>query len=139
MGNQEVTGRSVPDGLGSADAPEPFGLGPSGAIPSAETYCLALIAEECGEAVQLIGKALRFGIDTPGKLGAPFNGQTARTNLAIELGDIRAAITFAAAHGLVDEAAVRTAEYAKIAKLMNPEARDNLGRQLAPQPISYDL
>jgi hypothetical protein len=34
-------------------------------VTPVERYVLGLIAEEAGEALQLIGTALRFGLDTP--------------------------------------------------------------------------
>lgn len=101
-----------------------------------ETYVLGLLAEEAGEILQWIGKALRFGIDTPGRLGTDgkVTGETPRTLMPAELGDMLAAIEFACLHDVVDRGAIDRARDAKLAKLCNPEARDNLGRQLAPQP-----
>lgn len=102
-----------------------------------ERYCLGLLVEEGGEADQLIGKALRFGIDTPGvkRLDGTIDMEaTPRSMLAVELGDKMAAIRFAMAHGIVDADTVAKAADAKFAKLTDPEARDNLGRPLAPMP-----
>ncbi len=104
----------------------------------AERYCLGLLVEEGGEADQLIGKALRFGFDTPGvkRLDGTIDmDATPRTMLAIELGDKLAAIRFAEVHGIIDAEAVDAAASAKFAKLTDPLARDNLGRPLAPQPV----
>ena len=97
-------------------------------------YVLGLIAEECGEATQLAGKALRFGYDTPGAPESPFNGMTARENLPKELGDIRAAIRFGAEHGLIDLDEVAYWEDMKFAKLMSPHSKTNTGAPLAPRP-----
>lgn len=101
----------------------------------AETYCLGLIAEEAGEVLQHIGKALRFGLDTPGQLSlGVVNGETPRTLLPGELGDLLAAVEFALEHEIFDRAAVLRAKARKLNKLLDASAVDNLGRQLAPQP-----
>lgn len=102
----------------------------------AENYALGLIAEEAGEVLQLVGKSLRFGIDTPGRLGADgqVNGETPRTLLPAEVGDLLAAISFAIEHDLLDGQKVYEAKSRKLNKLLNPRAVDNLGRPLAPQP-----
>lgn len=58
---------------------------------AAESYGLALLTEECGEVLQLIGKAGRFGIDTPGVkdplTGVVDMGVTPRTKLVEECGE----------------------------------------------------
>ena len=102
----------------------------------AETYALGLLAEECGEVLQFVGKSLRFGIDTPGRLGpdGKVNGETPRTPFPAEVGDLLAAIAFAIDHDLFDAQAVYEAKARKLAKLRNPRSLDNLGRPLAPQP-----
>ncbi len=102
----------------------------------AEIYALGLLAEECGEVLQLVGKSLRFGIDTPGRLGpdGKVNGETPRTLLPAEVGDLLAAVAFAIGHGLLDGREVYEAKTRKLNKLLNPRAIDNLGRPLAPQP-----
>lgn len=102
-----------------------------------ERYALGLMVEEMGETLQLVGKALRFGLDTPGRIGA--DGQvdmslTPRTLLPIETGDVLAAIDFAFAHRVMDEDSTEKAHCRKINKLLDPAALDNLGKQLAPQP-----
>lgn len=104
-------------------------------VTSDERYALGLIVEEMGEALQLIGKALRFGLDTPGVKrldGSIDMDATARTMLPVELGDVAAATGFAQAGDMIDGVATIAAGRLKIAKLLNPDARDNLGRRLAP-------
>ncbi len=101
-----------------------------------ETYGLALLTEECGETLQLIGKAGRFGLDTP-CVKDPLTGVvdmsvTPRTKLVEELGDLLAAIEYLSRRGVVDGDAVYLRYSAKLEKLLDPESRDNLGRQLAP-------
>lgn len=105
-------------------------------VAAAERYCFGLITEEAGEVLQLLGKALRFGTDTPGRLDAngDLTGDTPRTLLPTELGDLRAAIRFAEKHRIVDHLPVLRREHEKLFKLCNPESLDNLGRPLAPQP-----
>lgn len=106
---------------GFADGPDDF--------RDTETYCLGLLTEEANELGQAIGKALRFGIDTPGPTGVG-----ARVLMQREAGDVLAAIDFALVHRVLARGPVIGARNAKWAKLTNPESRDNLGRQLAPWP-----
>lgn len=106
-------------------------------LSNEETYCLGLLAEEMGEALQLIGKALRFGLDTPGvkRLDGTIDmALTPRNMLSTELGDAMAAIAFAHEHGICSAIATSVAYRNKFAKLTDPEARDNLGGPLAPWP-----
>lgn len=94
----------------------------------AQQYALALLTEECGETLQTIGKAGRFGIDTPG-VKHPYTGIvdltiTPRTELEKELGDLMAAIDYAAAAGIVSASAVQSRRATKFEKLVNPESLD---------------
>ena len=105
--------------------------------PETEAYCLGLLTEEAGEVLQLVGKALRFGIDTPGVKrldGTVDYALTSRSMLPVELGDLLAGIDFAIAHGVIDAAALAEQRRRKFAKLTDPTVMDNLGRPLAPQP-----
>lgn len=109
----------------------------------AERYGLALMSEEIGEVIQIfgnvlqvIGKAGRFGLDTPGALD-PITGHvdmtiTPRGCLVKELGDIMAAVDYLAARGVVDGDAVLARRNDKLLRLLDPDSRDNLGRRLAP-------
>lgn len=108
---------------------------------TAETYGIGLLVEEFGEVLQHLGKALRFGMDTPGRrvsvdrlAAGAVDGETPRTLLPAELGDVLAAIEFVARHRLVDGGKIVAAGDRKLAKLLDPRSRDNLGRPLAPQP-----
>jgi hypothetical protein len=108
-----------------------------------EAYALGLIVEEVGEVMeiggrilQMIGKAQRFGIDTPG-VKDPLTGEvdmsiTPRDKIAAECGDFMAAVRFAAARCVIDPGILYAQADKKFAKLMNPESKDNLGRRLAP-------
>ena len=105
-------------------------------MSNVELYALGLLVEESGEVAQLVGKALRFGIDTPG-VKDPLTGHvdmsvTPRTNLEIECGDMLAAIEYAMDRGVISDSAVRERCAKKLARLRDPDARDNLGRRLAP-------
>lgn len=102
-----------------------------------ERYCLGLLVEEMGEALQLIGKAMRFGLDSPGvkRLDGMIDMDfTPRSGLPIELGDLLAAIDFNTDHGTMNRDAIFSQLRKKYAKLTDPDAKDNLGRPLAPQP-----
>lgn len=59
-------------------------------LTPAETERLALLAEECGEVVQIIGKTLRHGYESTNPVTG--DGVTNRTKLELELGDIMAAL-----------------------------------------------
>lgn len=111
--------------------------------PSPERYGLALVTEEIGEVIQIlgnllqvVGKAGRFGLDTPGVLD-PITGHvdltiTPRQCLVKELGDVMAAVDYMAARGVVDGDAVLARRNDKLLRLLDPDSRDNLGRRLAP-------
>lgn len=106
-------------------------------MTNSQIYALALLTEECGETLQTIGKAGRFGIDTPG-VKHPYAGIvdmsiTPRTELAKELGDLMAAIDYACAAGIIDKSTVQLRQAAKISRLLDPDSVDNLGRRLAPE------
>ena len=57
-------------------------------LSPAETERLALLLEELGEVQQVIGKILRYGYNSVHPNGGPNN----RDLLAIELGDVKAAL-----------------------------------------------
>lgn len=95
----------------------------------ADMYALGLMAEEMGEAIQLIGKGLRFGMDTPGR-----TGETARQMLPAELGDVEAAIHFGCVDGIAAFTDVIRARETKKARLLSPDSVDQQGNRLAPEP-----
>lgn len=92
-------------------------------------YALGLLAEECGETVQAIGKAWRFGLTTPVAHGST---ECAYDQIVMELGDVFAAVRYAAARGVVDLDRIEAHAEMKLTRLLDPASRDNLGRQLAP-------
>lgn len=53
-------------------------------LSAAETERLAILAEECGEVIRIIGKILRFGYASSN----PQSGELNRTQLTNELGDL---------------------------------------------------
>lgn len=98
----------------------------AGAMSAAEAYALGLLVEECGEVAQCVGKAIRFG------LGSPQANATTRAALALEIGDLLAAVEYALKRNLVDADTVYLQRSRKLLRLLDPESRDNLGRRLAP-------
>lgn len=52
------------------------------ALTPAETERLALLAEECGELVQAVGKVLRHGYDSRHPLGGPTNREAVEREIA---------------------------------------------------------
>jgi NTP pyrophosphatase (non-canonical NTP hydrolase) len=57
-------------------------------LSPAEIERLAMLAEECGEVVQAVGKVLRHGWDS----SSPYGSRTNRATLEREVGDVRAVI-----------------------------------------------
>lgn len=97
-----------------------------------ETYALGLIVEEMGETLKIVGKALRFGLDAPGPSTPEYQSQTARQMLPLEIGDVHAAIRFAAMAGLFPMSEANSVEEWKLSKLLNPDSKDANGNRLAP-------
>lgn len=97
-----------------------------------ERYAMGLMVEEMGETLKLIGKALRFGIDAPGPNNAEYQGRTARQMIPLEVGDLHAALRFAAMAGVFSMVDANASEAAKIDKLLNPQSKDAQGNRLAP-------
>lgn len=58
-------------------------------LTPAEAERLAILAEECGEVLQIVGKILRHGYESKHPDGGPTN----RELLALELGDLQAIMT----------------------------------------------
>lgn len=97
-----------------------------------QRYALGLGVEEAGEFLQLIGKALRFGLDAPGPEGAPYHSMSARQLLPVEAGDLSAAMHFGEIAGVWDSEDAAARLQIKLRKLLNPESRDAQGNRLAP-------
>lgn len=100
-------------------------------------YALGLLVEEMGEALQIIGKALRFGLDAPGPNVAPYHGRTARQLLSIEMGDVAAAQSYGVRARILQLGGlggIEARRAAKLERLLDPESVDSNGHQLAPDP-----
>ena len=101
-----------------------------------EEYFLWLMVEENSEVNQLIGKAGRFGMDTPGVkdvlTGDIDMTKTPRDMLHKEIGDVFAAARYAHARNILDMEIIEEFALRKLTKLLDPESKDNLGRRLAP-------
>ncbi len=102
-----------------------------------ERYALGLMVEEMGETLKLIGKALRFGLDAAGPDNSEYQGQTAREMLPIEVGDLHAAIRFAAMAAVFPMAQANDRESNKLARLLSPLSRDANGNRLAPDLTAF--
>lgn len=80
----------------------------SNGLTPGEAERLALLAEECGEAIQAIGKILRHGYRSVHPEGRD-EGRTNRQNLQREIGDIECAITMLCQAGDIDKHGVMSA------------------------------
>ena len=80
---------------------------------AAERERLALLTEELGEALQIIGKIQRHGYYSHHPAGGPSN----RELLEQELGDIRAAMAMMTTAGDLSDVEIRDAAYAKLEKV----------------------
>jgi NTP pyrophosphatase (non-canonical NTP hydrolase) len=75
-------------------------MDPFNKLTPAEAERLALLAEECSEVIQAVGKILRHGYESTNP--TVFRGPTNRAALERELGDVGAAIAFLLAAGDVN-------------------------------------
>lgn len=71
-------------------------------LTPAETERLAILSEEMGEAIQVIGKILRHGYDSTHPAGGPTN----RADLEREIGDVSAAAIMLVEAGDVSQSKV---------------------------------
>jgi NTP pyrophosphatase (non-canonical NTP hydrolase) len=102
-------------------------------------YELAVLGEECGEVMQIVGKTMRFGYDSHSPLD-----KDKKTNLALlheEVGDILAAVDFAVERGLLDREKLVTRQFYKRRRLMRiaPQAPLLLLNEAAPGPHTLEL
>ena len=82
-------------------------------LSPAETERLAILAEEAGEIVQIVSKALRHGLD----FKHPETGETNRAAIARELGDLDAICGRMVAAGDLNQMQVKVASQRKTKKL----------------------
>ncbi len=75
-----------------------------------EAELLALLAEECGEVVQAIGKILRHGLESRHPNGGPTN----RNSLGIEIGNVLAAVKLAEEASVVSRSQIILSEDRKL-------------------------
>lgn len=88
--------------------PKPFN-----ALDPATAELLALLAEECGELVQAIGKVLRHGLDSQ----HPDSGVDNQDTLEREMGDVRAAMILLCEAGIASRPLVHEHACNKLAKV----------------------
>ena len=77
---------------------------------------LAVLAEECGEVVQRVGKILRHGIDNAN----PYNGVMNRASLEDELTDIMTVVDLLSRLGILNWERINDAIPAKLERLGRP-------------------
>ena len=96
-----------------------------------EQYALSLVTSECGELLAAIGRAGRFGLDTPPTKDFPI---FEKDRILEEMGDVLAAIEYYALRcgSIGDYYRICGYAAAKGKKLLDPNSKDNLGRRLAP-------
>ena len=81
-------------------------------LTPAEAERLAMLAEECGEVVQMVGKILRHGYESC----HPAGGETNREALARECGDVRALVRLMIRETDIGDAAVAQSAATKIGR-----------------------
>jgi len=96
-----------------APPPKIFNMEHFNQLTPAEAERLAILAEECGEVIQVVGKILRHGYYSRHPDGGPTN----REMLEIELGDIDCAKALLIQRGDIGTAAIISASYKKIKKM----------------------
>lgn len=67
-------------------------------LSHAQAEVLALLAEECAEVIQVVGKILRHGLESTHPKGGPVNQRL----LAEEIGDVRAAVRLCQKYEILD-------------------------------------
>lgn len=84
-------------------------------LTPAQSERLALLAEECGETVQVIGKCLRHGLVSrdPDRPDTPFN----HALLEREIGDVFAAVQLLVLVGVVDIERIALARDSKLERV----------------------
>lgn len=101
-------------------------------LSPAEAERLAVLAEECGEIVQIVMKAMRHGLD----FHHPETGETNRAAIARELGDLDAICgRMVLAHD-IDAPTIKAASSAKAEKLKRWTHSNGL--RLLRKLISFD-
>ena len=82
-------------------------------LTSAETERLALLAEECGEVVQIVGKVLRHGYDNANPKDPEYI--TNREKLVTEIGDLLVVLNYIfEAKDITEEDVEKRIEFKKV-------------------------
>lgn len=81
-------------------------------LTEAELEALALLSEECGEVVQIIGKILRHGLDS----WHPTTEKVNRDELAKECSDVLCCIKILQRDGVIDPQQITKARRSKVKK-----------------------
>lgn len=89
----------------------------SNGLSPAQAERLALLAEECGEAVQAIGKILRHGLSSCSPLNHPDDAVRNDVALAREVGDVFAAVDLLYQAGVLDARDVYDARLDKLQRV----------------------
>lgn len=85
------------------------------------TELLAILAEECGEVIQAVGKCLRHGVQ-----GRYKDGTINIEQVEIELGDVLASISILKDYGVLDEHVIDVATVKKLVKYDNKDYLHNV-------------
>lgn len=101
------------DDRDSVESTDLFDVG----LSDAERERLALLAEECGEVMQVIGKILRHGYESHNPTLPKVHRVTNRTMLENELGDLKAAILIASHNGDIGPVEMDSAMMRKLGKV----------------------
>jgi NTP pyrophosphatase (non-canonical NTP hydrolase) len=104
-------------------------------LTPAQAELLALLAEECGELVQAIGKTLRHGLDSVNPLVPPGTDRSNRGWLEKEMGDVRAAMILLCEASITDKAAVHSLADVKRASV---QQWLHHARVTSPTPASHE-
>lgn len=86
------------------------------ALTPAENERVALIAEECGEVVQVVGKILRHGLESWNPVNA--DHRTNRQLLEVEIGHVLTATDMLCSVGVLDMGSIERARIAKHASVV---------------------
>lgn len=103
-------------------------------LSPAQAERLALLAEECGECIQAIGKILRHGYESRHPEG-DHAGATNRQRLEEEIGDVEAAITMMVWAGDIGKEPVLRAardKWKRVQKYLHHQARGAAAPQTLP-------
>lgn len=90
---------------------------------------LAILAEECGEVTQRVGKVLRHGIDNH----SPYNGDSNRSSLEDELTDVLTLVELLSRAGVIDRDRIHGSIPGKLERLGRPGILHH-SSMLAPTP-----